>query len=105
MNSSQQNVVTLDSVVQGKLDFLKMDVEGAEPDTLEGGCNTLRNNHVKCAICSYHKSGDEEQIKEILHSYGYSTSVSNGYMVFYHDVEIFSKLDLRRGVVYARKEK
>lgn len=103
--TDEGNVVTLDSVVQGRLDFLKMDVEGAEPDTLEGGRDTLRNNQVKCAICSYHKSGDEEKIKELLHSYGYSTSVSNGYMVFYHDIEIFSKLDLRRGVVYGRKAK
>lgn len=99
------NVVNLDTVVKGRVDFLKMDIEGAEPDTLEGGRNMLMNNDVKCAICSYHKSGDEEKIKEILQSCGYDTSVSEGYMLFYHDVEVFSKLDLRRGIVYGRKIK
>lgn len=28
-----------------------------------------------------------------------------GYMCFYHDINIFSSLDFRRGIVYGRKEK
>ena len=28
-----------------------------------------------------------------------------GYMLYYHDANIFSTLDFRRGIVYGRKEK
>lgn len=97
------NSVNLDSVINGKVDFLKMDIEGAEPGALLGGRNVLRKNSVKCSICSYHHSGDEMAIKDILQSYGYQTNNSDGYMVFYHDPDIFSSLDFRRGIVYARK--
>lgn len=93
----------LDTVVDGRLDFLKMDIEGAETGALLGGRNVLIRNNVKCAVCSYHQSGDEAAVRDILGSYGYKTDTSEGYMLFYHDSRIFSSLDLRRGVVYAKK--
>lgn len=93
----------LDAIVKGKLDFLKMDIEGAEVEALLGGRNVLLNNKVKCAICSYHKSGDEAAIKDVLKSYGYKTDTSQGYMVFYYDKNIYSTLDLRKGIVYGKK--
>ncbi|MCI9547491.1 MAG: FkbM family methyltransferase [Lachnospiraceae bacterium] len=94
---------TLDSVIDGRLDFLKMDIEGAEEEALLGGENTLLDNNVKCAICSYHKPEAEMAIKDILQKYGYNANSSNGYMVFYWDKNIYSTLDFRRGIVYARK--
>lgn len=94
----------LDSVIlDGRLDFLKMDIEGAELDALYGAERTLRNNNVKCAICSYHRKGHEAAIKEILNTYGYTTSHSKGYMLFYHDIDIYSEPEFRRGIVYGRK--
>lgn len=101
--ADQENLATLDTTIDGKLDFLKIDIEGAEQAALLGGKNTLRNNHVKCAICSYHKSEDEMRIKGILQSYGYGTNTSKGYIVPLWDQDIFSTLDLRKGIVYARK--
>lgn len=95
--------VNLDNAIEGRLDFLKMDIEGAEKEALLGGRNILINNNVKCAICSYHKNGDEMAIKDILNSYGYHTSTSSGYMLFYWDENIYSTLDFRRGIVYANK--
>lgn len=95
--------INLDTAIKGKLDFLKMDVEGAEIDSLLGGKNILLNNNVKCSICSYHKYGDETGIKSILQSYGYETSTSKGYMVFIYDKNIYSTVDFRRGIVYAQK--
>lgn len=95
--------INLDSISAKRVDFLKMDIEGAEIEALLGGKKVLLNNKVKCAICSYHKNGDEEAIRDILNSYGYKTSTSEGYMVFYYDMNIYSTLDFRRGIVYARK--
>ena len=95
--------VRLDTAISGGIDFLKMDVEGAECEALLGAGNLLKNSDVKCAICSYHRAGDEVSIKNILHAYGYECNTSEGYMLFYHDLGIFSTLDFRRGIVYGRK--
>ncbi|MCI9141230.1 MAG: FkbM family methyltransferase [Lachnospiraceae bacterium] len=94
----------LDTVIKGKLDFLKMDIEGAEVEALLGGKRVLLNNNVKCAICSYHKSEQQTAIEAILRYYGYETCVSDGYMVFYKDKNIYTSLDFRRGIVYAKKK-
>lgn len=95
----------LDTIITGKLDFLKIDIEGAEVEALLGAKRVLLNNNVKCAVCSYHKSGDETAIKAILKFYGYETNTSNGYMAFYLDKNIYSTLDLRKGIVYAKRRK
>jgi hypothetical protein len=93
----------LDSIVKGRLDFLKMDIEGSEVDALIGGRQTLMNNDVKCSICSYHRINDEHAIADILRAYGYKTSHSDGYMVFWPDKDIWSCPELRRGIVYGVK--
>lgn len=97
--------VNLDTIIKSDLDFLKMDIEGSEVEALLGGKEILLKNDVKCAICSYHKSGDETAIADLLNFYGYETNTSQGYMVYYYDENIYSSLDFRRGIVYARKEK
>lgn len=51
-------VVKLDDELEklgvNKIDFLKMDIEGAEIEAIKGCKETLRNNNVKIAIASYH---------------------------------------------------
>lgn len=94
---------TLDSLIKEPIDFLKMDIEGAEIDALLGGYDLMMNSNASCAVCSYHKQNDEKAIRFILESYGYSTSVSEGYMFFTYDENILDTLDLRRGVVYGKK--
>lgn len=97
--------ITIDSLVgDEKIDFLKIDIEGAEIDALLGAKKVLSKNDVKCSICSYHKMNDEENIKFIMESLGYKTNVSKGYMFYAFDENIFDTLDLRRGIVYAYKK-
>lgn len=96
-------IIRLDTAISGRIDFLKMDVEGAECEALLGARKLLMNNSVKCAICSYHRPNDENAIKDILCAYGYECNTSGGYMCFYYDVNIYSSLDFRRGIVYGRK--
>ena len=96
--------ITLDSLLKNqKIDFLKMDIEGAEVGALLGAQDTLANNNVNCAICCYHKMNDEKNIRFILNNLGYQTSVSKGYMFYSYDEDIYDTLDLRRGVIYAKK--
>lgn len=98
--------ITLDSLLKNqKIDFLKMDIEGAETEALLGAQNTLLNNHVNCSICCYHKMNDEKNIKFILNNLGYHTETSNGYMFFWYDENILDTLDLRKGIVYASNNK
>lgn len=95
--------ITLDTLVEEPIDFLKMDIEGAEVDALLGGKNVLSESKAQCAICSYHRQYDEKYITYILNSYGYVTKYSKGYMFFPFDNNIVDTIDLRRGVVYGRK--
>ena len=97
------STITLDSLVTENIDFLKMDIEGAEIDALLGGRRVLQRSNARCAVCSYHKQNDEENIRFLLESYGYSTQTSKGYIFFAYDENIVDTLDLRRGVVYGYK--
>lgn len=97
------NEVTIDSLVEDRLDFLKMDIEGSEVYALLGGKNTLEQNNVQCAICSYHRQYDDSYIPHILNSYGYKTYHSKGYVFFLADKYLMDSFDLRRGVIYAAK--
>jgi predicted RNA methylase len=98
-----ESTTTLDELVQEDIDFLKMDIEGAEIDAILGGKNILRKSNARCAICSYHKKNDEENIRYLLETYGYQTSTSEGYMFFPYDENILDTMDFRRGVVYGAK--
>lgn len=59
-----------------------MDIEGAEVSALLASEDLLQNNNVRCAICTYHKKDE----------------------IFHIDKDIFSALDFRKGVIYAKKE-
>ena len=94
---------TIDSLIKDSVDFLKMDIEGAEVDALKGAKRLLGESRAFCSICAYHNENDEKNIKTILHEYGYTTEVSHGYMLFGWDKNFYTSLDIRRGVVYGEK--
>ncbi len=94
---------TIDSFIDEPVDFLKMDIEGAEPKALRGAEKCLKQSEAFCSICSYHNKNDEDIIKNILRNFGYKTSTSKGYMFFLWDESFYNELDVRRGVVYAEK--
>lgn len=103
-NTNDERTVTLDQLVgNDRVDFIKMDIEGAEIDALRGGEKVFRNNDIRCSICSYHKHNDEKNIRSILESYGYNTSTSKGHMIFHLDSERFKWCEPRHGIVYGKK--
>lgn len=54
----------LDDVVNERVTFIKMDIEGGEGDAIEGAKETIKKYHPKLAICAYHKACDFWQIPE-----------------------------------------
>lgn len=99
--------VTIDHIIgKNRLDFIKMDIEGAEISAIKGGKRTFQNNTLKVAACSYHQTDDYNKIVQLLKEYGYETRTTAGYMVFlildnYLETEVPK---LVRGVVQAQRK-
>jgi FkbM family methyltransferase len=48
-------VIPLDEALDGVVPtYMKFDIEGSEPDALEGGCKTITRHRPKMAVCVYH---------------------------------------------------
>lgn len=103
-DKTSNNTCRIDDIVLNhKVDFIKMDVEGAELSAISGAEETFYKNNIRASICCYHRYQDETEIRRKLKNYGYKTNVSTGYMLFLHSDDTWEKGDLRRGVVYGYK--
>lgn len=61
---SSIEVARLDDLVSTQINFLKMDIEGAEGGAISGAENIIRKYHPNMAICVYHKKDDFWKISE-----------------------------------------
>jgi len=84
-----------------EVNFLKIDVDGAEMNLLEGSEKLLKSD-LKIAICTYHKKDDAETFSKLLLDKGFSTTFSKGYMIFLYDKK-FGEPYLRHGLIRAVK--
>ena len=82
-------VDTLDNILADlnikKVDFIKMDIEGAEIEALKGIKETLKNNDTKLAIASYHIVDGQPTYKTIIpmmKEMGFKSYFSNGICYF-----------------------
>ena len=68
-NGDLTDVKKLDDILKDeKPTLIKMDIEGAELDTLIGAENTIKKDKPKLAVCIYHKVDDIITIPQYLHS-------------------------------------
>lgn len=65
-----------------KIDFLKIDVEGAELEVLFGAKETLEKSSAKIVVAGYHASNDPRRILEFVKSLGYKVSVSKNCFIY-----------------------
>jgi FkbM family methyltransferase len=70
------NINTIDNLINEKVDFIKLDIEGAEQDTIEGAANTIKSYHPILAICIYHKAEDWYKIPKMV------LAIRNDYKVY-----------------------
>lgn len=60
---------SIDNVIETSVDFIKMDIEGAEYQALLGAENTIKKNHPVLAICVYHKRDDLLRIPDLIRKF------------------------------------
>jgi FkbM family methyltransferase len=70
------NINTIDNIINEKIDFIKLDIEGAEQDTIEGAKKTIKEHHPILAICIYHKAPDWYKIPQMV------LAIRNDYKVY-----------------------
>ena len=91
-NVNEGNNITLDNILSGEhIDFIKMDIEGSEPDALRGATTLLKNCKPKLDICVYHNEFDQKEVVQILERFDYNIKLSKGYMVFLTDESFQTK--------------
>ncbi len=69
-NYIQVPVTTVDKLVAElqlpRVDFIKMDVEGAEQRAVVGSKSTIARFHPRMALCIYHVQGDETMVPKLV---------------------------------------
>jgi FkbM family methyltransferase len=64
-------LTTIDKLVEElrlpRVDFIKMDIEGAERKAVTGAKKTLTAYHPRMALCIYHVEGDERIVPKLVH--------------------------------------
>ena len=60
--TNKVKVVSLDSIIDEAVTFIKFDIEGAELNALRGAQKIISNYKPKLAICVYHKNEDMWEI-------------------------------------------
>lgn len=98
--------ITIDDLVKkydnGRIKFVKMDIEGMEVKALNGAKELINGGGVKWAVCTYHNQKDYDTIKSIFKQYGYKINHSKGFMTV-HFARNFCKPYLRRGLIFGEK--
>ena len=95
--------ITIDEIISGgRLDIVKMDIEGFESLAILGMNETINTQSDFLAlVCAYHNSYDEVALNEQLSKMGLVTSYSHGYIYFEFFDEAIVKLT--RCLIFAAK--
>jgi hypothetical protein len=65
-NYQANSIDAIDNLIDEKIDFIKLDIEGAEQDAIIGASKCINKYHPVLAICIYHKAEDWYKIPKIV---------------------------------------
>jgi hypothetical protein len=82
-----------------KLNLIKMDIEGAEPDVLSQCEQTMRTLKPVFLVCTYHDPKHYELLSSFFREHGYSVNVTKG--VISTEGEYGPRPYFRKGVICA----
>lgn len=82
----------MDNIIKGRVDFIKMDIEGAELSALKGAENIIKKYKPKLAICVYHYPEDMMTIAKYILSLnlGYKIWIVNNEGNYWMGTKIFA---------------
>ncbi|MDR1524917.1 MAG: FkbM family methyltransferase [Tannerella sp.] len=103
-DNDEENCITLDTFFGNEnIDFIKADIEGAEPLLVVGATTILSaQTPLKVALCTYHTQNDAETLRKMLSEKGFCAEFSKGYMLFVYD-KYLAPPYLRRALIRAAK--
>jgi FkbM family methyltransferase len=93
--AGKTTTVTIDDYIQSsrieKVDFIKMDIEGAELDALQGSVETIKKHKPKLAICVYHSIEDFGNIPKFINELklGYKFYLGH-YTIYQEETVLFA---------------
>lgn len=64
---SVASTLTVDDLGLDRVDRLKLDVEGAEPQALRGAARTLARDRPRLAVAAYHRDDDLAVLPPLIH--------------------------------------
>lgn len=106
-NINDTEHVSLDVFFEGiaKVNFLKIDVDGAEKVVIEGSEKIISTQKpLQVALCTYHQQEDEKIYKTLLIEKGFQVETSKGFMIFINGgLRFLKKPFFRRGLIRATK--
>jgi len=92
--------------------FIKIDVEGMEPEVLEGAQGLLRRNKTVCVCATYHTEDAAKTLKCFFRHLGYMSEFSKNYILFRYGFGCFQNGKykrirspyFRKGLIRAKNE-
>jgi hypothetical protein len=108
-SSDNDKYVSLDNFFQDKEppNLLKLDVEGAENEVIEGAKRLCIKDVKDLLVCTYHRTGDEQKLSHQLKEMNYKINLSPGYMLFIwehnHNYDLQEPFDFRKGLIHASR--
>lgn len=104
-NEKEMTLDKLQESIEEEIDFIKMDIEGAEIEALNGAKNLLKNNkNLKLVLCCYHRQDDEKNMRKILKDF--DIEVSKGYLLCWtiEGIKNLKEPYLKRGILRVKNK-
>ena len=90
--ADDDETITIDTLLKDYVDrnvFIKMDIEGMEPDALVGARRTLARNNCKLSCAVYHTNDEGQEVTKFFEQNGYRAYPSDHYMLFLYCKSLF----------------